>query len=109
MTRRRWSGDYDTVGGVRVYKPIPALAIFHFTDYTYHSSMDTMNKLSVRQLRDVGLMTTVFGYYRADADLKSAGEVLDIVQTAAHQRFGWEQVDSTSHFLWALLPPLRHA
>jgi hypothetical protein len=90
---------------VRIYKPIPALATFHFTDYTYHSSMDTMNKLSVKQLRDVGLMTTVFGYYRADADVKSAGEVLDIVQTAAHQRFGWEKDNSAWHFLWALLHP----
>ena len=97
--------NYDMVGSTRVYKPIPALATFHFTDYTYHSSMDTMNKLSVRQLRDVGLMTTVFGYYRADADLKSAGEVLDIVQTAAHQRFGWERDNSAGHFLWALLHP----
>ena len=97
--------NYDTVGGVRVYKPIPALATFHFTDYTYHSSMDTMNKLSVRQLRDVGLMTAVFGFYRADADVKSAGEVLDIVQAASRQRFGWEKDNAAAHFLWALLHP----
>ena len=101
--------NYDTVGGVRVYKPIPALATFHFTDYTYHSSMDTMNKLSVRQLRDVGLMTTVFGYYRADADLKSAGEVLDIVQTAAPPalRLGARQQHGSLPVGTA--PSLRHA
>jgi hypothetical protein len=97
--------NYDTVGGTRVYKPIPALATFHFTDYTYHASMDTMSAVSAKQLRDVGLMTAVFGYYRADADVKSAGEVLDIVQAAAHQRFGWEKDNTTAHFLWALLHP----
>jgi len=97
--------NYDTVGGVRVYKPIPALATFFFTDYTYHSSMDTMKSVSAQRLRDVGLMSGVFAYYRANADLKSAGETVDIVKAAADQRFGWEKDNSLNHFFWALIHP----
>jgi hypothetical protein len=97
--------NYDTVGGVRVYKPIPGLATFFFTDYTYHSSMDTMKAVSAQRLRDVGLMSSIFAFYRADADLKSAGEVLDIVAAASHQRFGWEKGNAAAHFVWALLHP----
>ena len=95
----------DTVDGVTVRHPIPALATFFFTDYTYHSSMDTMKSLSVDRLRDVGLMSGVFAYYRADADVKSAGETVDIVKAAADQRFGWEKDNATAHFLWALTHP----
>ena len=95
----------DVVGGVTVQHPIPALATFFFTDYTYHSSMDTMKSLSVDRLRDVGLMSGVFAYYRADADVKSAGETIDIVKHAADQRFGWEKDNATAHFLWASLHP----
>ena len=39
------------VDGVTVRNPIPALATFFFTDYTYHSSMDTMKALSAHRLR----------------------------------------------------------
>ena len=95
----------DVVGGVTVRHPISALATFFFTDYTYHSSMDTMKAVSAQRLQDVGIMSQVFAYYRADADVKSAGETLDIVKAAADQRFGWEQDNSTTHFLWALLHP----
>ena len=95
----------DTVDGVKVPHPIPALATFFFTDYTYHSSMDTMKALSADRLRDVGLMSGVFAYYRADADVKSAAETIDIVKAAADQRFGWEKDNATAHFLWALLHP----
>ena len=48
----------DVVDGVTVRNPIPALATFFFTDYTYHSSMDTMKAVSAaaaaRRRRDVG-------------------------------------------------------
>ena len=56
--------------------------------------MDTMKAVSPETLRTVGLISAVFGYYRADADVKSAGEVLDVVRAAAHQRFGWEKDNS---------------
>ncbi len=95
----------DTVGGVTVPHPIPALATFFFTDYTYHSSMDTMKALSVERLYDVGLMSGVFAYYRADADVKSAKETMDIVKAAAHQRFTWEKNNTRAHFQWALTHP----
>ena len=88
--------------------PIPALATFFFTDYTYHSSMGTTKALSADRLRDVGFMSGVFAYYRADADVKSAGETIDIVKAAADQRFGWEQDNTTAHFLWALPTPTAH-
>jgi len=95
----------DTVGGVTTRHPIPALATFFFTDYTYHSSMDTMKSVSAQRLRDVGVMSGVFAYYRADADLKSAGETVDVVKAAADQRFGWEEDNATAHLLWALVHP----
>jgi hypothetical protein len=105
-----WEGGSDaqpflwnTDSGVR--NPIPALATFFFTDYTYHSSMDTMKAVSAQRLRDVGLMSGAFAYYEANADVKSAGEVIDIVLAAAHQRFGWERDNSGAHFLWALGHP----
>lgn len=95
----------DVVDGVTVRNPIPALATFFFTDYTYHSSMDTMKSVSAQRLRDVGVMSGVFAYYRADADLKSAGETVDVVKAAADQRFGWEEDNATAHLLWALVHP----
>ena len=95
----------DVVDGVTVRNPIPALATFFFTDYTYHSSMDTMKAVSAQRLHDVGVMSGVFAYYRADADLKSARETVDVVKAAADQRFGWEEDNAKAHLLWALVHP----
>ena len=42
--------------------PKPAVLTWHFTDYVYHTSMDTMDMVSARELRDVGLTTIEVGY-----------------------------------------------
>ena len=105
-----WEGgsDHDTFlwnqdGGV--YNPKPAVLTWHFTDYVYHSSEDTMDKVSIREMHDVGVTSILSGYDVAQADVDSASKTLDIVKAAADQRFGWEQENSLNHFFWALVHP----
>jgi len=90
------SGNWD---------PKPAVLACHFTDYVYHSSMDTMGVVNTSELHGSAVTFILVGYDVATADVNSAGEVIDIVQAAAHQRFDWERDNSTAHFFWALLNP----
>lgn len=101
-----WEGgsDHDTFLWNRdagVYNPKPAALTWHFTDYVYHSSMDTMEMVSAQELRDVGLTTIGVGYLIANADAVRGKEIMRIVVERAAWRFGWEEQNSAGHLQWA--------
>ena len=91
----------DTIDGQLVYNPKPAVLTWHFTDYVYHSSMDTMDKVSATELRDVGLTTIGVGYLVANADDVRAKEIVRIVKDRAAWRFDQEEMNSAGNLLWA--------
>lgn len=91
----------DTIDGQLVYNPKPAVLTWHFTDYVYHSSMDTMDKVSATELRDVGLTTIGVGYLVANADDVRAKEIVRIVKDRAAWRFDQEEMNSAGSLLWA--------
>ncbi|MCP4344019.1 MAG: M20/M25/M40 family metallo-hydrolase [Desulfobacterales bacterium] len=88
--------DYEPI-----WNPIPALLTWHFTDYVYHSSMDTLDKVSKDELRNVGVTTIGVGYMIANADEDEASEMVEIVSKAALTRFSWETANSENHLKWA--------
>ncbi len=101
-----WEGgsDHDTFlwnqdGGV--YNPKPAALTWHFTDYVYHTSMDTMGMVSAREERDVALTTIGVGYLVASAGESQAIEMQRIVTRRADWRFGWERMNSLGSLQWA--------
>jgi Zn-dependent M28 family amino/carboxypeptidase len=50
----------------RVGSFIPALLTWHFTDYVYHSSCDTLDKLSVSEFHNVGTVSAAVIYQMAN-------------------------------------------
>ena len=90
-----WNEDSDG------YDPKPAALTWHFTDYVYHSSMDTMDKVSPREERDVALTTVNVGYLLAIAGEPQAAETMGIVQRQAHWCFDWEMKNSVGSLQWA--------
>ena len=84
------------------WDPKPSVLTWHFTDYVYHSSMDTMDALSGREMHDVGVTSILAGYNTAEADIDAATQTLGIVESAAHARFVGEKANSAKHVAWAL-------
>jgi hypothetical protein len=101
-----WVWNKDASGN---WDPKAAVLACHFTDYVYHSSMDTMGMVNTSELHGSAVTFILVGYDVATADINSAGEVIDIVQAAAHTRFGLEKTNSANHFLWALENPYGEA
>ncbi len=93
--------NQDTIDGQLVYNPKPAVLTWHFTDYVYHSSMDTMDKASATEMRDVGLTTIGVGYLVANANDVRSMEIVRIVKDRAAWRFAQERQNSAGNLLWA--------
>ena len=89
---------YQTDSG---YYPIPAVLTWHFTDYFYHSNLDTMDKVSKDELRNVGITTINVGYFQAIAEEEQAIGIMEIVRRHAWQRFDWEEENSKGALTWA--------
>jgi hypothetical protein len=83
------------------YYPIPAVLTWHFTDYFYHSNLDTMDKVSADELRNVGITTINVGYFQAIAEEEQAIGIMEIVRRHAWQRFDWEEENSKGALTWA--------
>lgn len=83
------------------YYPIPAVLTWHFTDYFYHSNLDTMDKVSADELRNVGITTINVGYFQAIAEEEQAIGIMEIVRRHAWQRFDWEEANSKGALTWA--------
>ncbi len=101
-----WEGgsDHDTFlwnEDEGVFDPKPAALTWHFTDYVYHTSMDTMGMVSAREMRDVGLTTIGVGYLVASAGEPQATQIMRVVEGQAEWRFAWERMNSLGSLQWS--------
>lgn len=79
---------------------IPALLTWHFTDYTYHSSVDTLAMSSAREMENVGITSLAAALMMAnttDDNEELAIEMLNEVRNAALERFEIEQQNTLNH------------
>ena len=84
-------------------KKIPALLAWHFTDYGYHSSSDTLYMASPRELESVSMSTLTTALMISDLreDEDAALDVLDAVMEAAIKRMDCEAVNTDHHLIYA--------
>ncbi len=83
---------------------IPALLTWHFTDYTYHTSVDTLAMSSAQEMEDVGITSMAAGLLMANATDENediAVEMMTEVQNAAFERFAKEQQNTLNHQVYA--------
>ena len=79
---------------------IPALLTWHFTDYTYHSSVDTLNMASAREMGNVNITTAATAFMTANAVDGNEGvakNILKIVRDAAIDRISNVEKENTDH------------
>ncbi|GHU49144.1 hypothetical protein FACS1894127_1650 [Clostridia bacterium] len=92
--------DHSTFLG---YK-IPALLTWHFTDYTYHSSADTLAASSPSEMRNVDIVTFATAYTAAnvtDEKQDNGQALMDVVYNAAVERFALEKENTLHHRIYA--------
>lgn len=82
---------------------IPALLTWHFTDYSYHSTSDTLYMASPRELESVGITTlaTALVMDRLCNDDALALEVLHAIENAALERMETEKTNADHHRIYA--------
>jgi hypothetical protein len=80
---------------------VPAVLTWHFTDYIYHTSVDTLDKASAVEMKNVGITSLAAGYFAAAADEYETMKLMDIVYNAAVERFRLESVNTENHIAWA--------
>ncbi len=84
---------------------VPALLTWHFTDYTYHSSVDTLNMSSAREMENVSITTMATALMIANATDDNevlALEIMGTVALAALDRFDIEQANTENHRIYTL-------
>ncbi|MHC1722138.1 MAG: S-layer homology domain-containing protein [Aminipila sp.] len=81
---------------------VPALLTWHFTDYVYHTSVDTLNKVSPAELENVGITSLATGYMAANAKEAEAKETMGILYKAAEERFNKEALNTAGHYKWTI-------
>lgn len=84
---------------------VPALLTWHFTDYTYHSSVDTLNMSSAREMENVSITTMATALMIANATDDNEALALEIMGTvalAALDRFDIEQANTLNHRIFTL-------
>lgn len=81
---------------------VPALLTWHFTDYVYHTSVDTLNKVSAAELENVGITSLATGYMAANAKEAEAKETMSILYKAAEERFNKEALNTAGHYKWTI-------
>ncbi len=70
---------------------IPSVLNWHFTDRYYHTNMDTADKTSAGEMRNVAAAVIVSAWFIASADQKTSSEVADLVARAGRARIAIEQ------------------
>lgn len=83
---------------------IPAMLTWHFTDYTYHTSVDTLAMSSAREMENVGITSLAAAILNADvidANEAYAFEMLEMVKDAALARMATEQQNTINHQVYA--------
>lgn len=81
---------------------VPALLTWHFTDYVYHTTVDTLDKVSAKELENVGITSLATGYLASIATEKEAEEIMDILMIAAAERFRVEKQNTIRHQAWTV-------
>ena len=82
---------------------IPALLTWHFTDYTYHTSSDTLYMASPRELESVGITSLVCALMMCGSctDADAAADILGAVKEAGLKRMDAEAVNTDHHLVYA--------
>ena len=78
---------------------IPALLTWHFTDFTYHTSVDTLAMSSAVEMENVDITTIASALQIANATEKNRGyceDLLSMVSDAAAKRFAVEKQNTTN-------------
>ena len=80
-----YEGGSDHVPFLRA--GVPAVLLWHFTDAFYHTDGDRLDKVSAATLNNVGVSALVFGLVLTSADGAMARHIVELVETAAAERF----------------------
>ena len=70
---------------------VPSLLNWHFTDRFYHTNQDTVDKVSAKEMENVGITVATSVYFLAAADERDASALVDLVGRAAAARLGLER------------------
>ena len=89
----------------RVGAFIPGLLTWHFTDYVYHSSHDTLDKVSSDEMHSVGTLSAAVTYQMANGGELEAGVTIDQIVSSWQARLGWELDNAVAHRAWMLANP----
>jgi len=79
--------DHTVFGGAG----IPAVLSWHFTDRYYHSSLDTADKTSPEEMRNVGVAVGASAWLLASANEATSIAVADLIADAGHARLSTEE------------------
>ena len=74
---------------------VPSLLNWHFTDRYYHSSLDTPDKTSPEEMRNVGVATASSAWVLASADEALSMQVAELVAAAGRARLAVELRDGS--------------
>ena len=101
-TTTRSSGTRTTAASTTPSRPCS-----HGTSPTTSTTppMDTMDKVSAREMRDVGLTTIGVGYLVANADDDQPTRSSTSSRPRHTSASAWEEDNTTAHLLWALVHP----
>lgn len=83
---------------------VPAMLTWHFTDYTYHTSVDTLAMSSGREMENVGITSLAAAILNADVIDENeayAFEMLEMVRQAALDRMANEMKNTDNHKVYA--------
>jgi aminopeptidase YwaD len=75
---------------------VPSLLNWHFTDRYYHSSLDTPDKTSPEEMRNVGVAMASSAWVLASADEAMAMQVAELVAAAGRARVAVELRDGST-------------
>ena len=80
---------------------VPAVLTWHFTDYVYHTTVDTLYMASADEMESVGITSLAAGYFAANPTAYGA-DMMEILVEAADARFASEAEQNTAaHRKWA--------
>lgn len=89
---------------VFLYRQIPAVLTWHFTDYVYHTSSDTLYMASPREMESVGITTLATALLIGDSCDNNAYalQILKVTEEAALTRMETEKINTEHHLKYEL-------
>ena len=78
---------------------VPSLLNWHFTDRFYHTSQDTVDKVSADEMRNVGVAVATSAWLLASADESDALAVADLLAAAASRRLSTERAQGADRVI----------